>query len=307
MVCIMEKILTDKLCDYSCNQVARYKFKNGKICCSKSKNSCPENKRIRGLARKGKKHTPESKEKMRLAKLGEKNHNYGKPRKKEIVEKISESNKGKKRSSKVKQKISKATKEGMKKKEIIEKIKDIAQAKKLTIKKINDKYPFFSRIEKLRYNPNKENEIQVRCKNNKCKKWFTPTYIQLYERIRQLEKDYGNEGCFFYCSDDCKKQCPMYNLKTDPYRNNIKRSYTEYEYQVFRSYVLDRDSYICQFCGELATDVHHERPQKLEPFFALDPDFAWSCCEKCHYEKGHKDECSTGNLAKKNCQKIRVG
>lgn len=295
-----------KLCDYGCGQEANHQFKNGKWCCCKSKNSCPENKRLRGIRRRGKFHSTESKEKMRLAKLGEKNSNYGKIRNKDIVEKIAESNRGKKRSFKIKEKISIETKKGMRKKEIIERMKELGQLKRLTIEKINKRYPFFSRIEDMRYNPIKSDEIQVHCQYNKCKNskenngWFAPTYIQLYERIRQLEHDYGNGGCYLYCSEECKKYCILYNLKSDPYYSQEK-PYTEYEYQTFRTFVLERDAHMCQFCGEPAIDVHHERPQKLEPFFSLDPDFAWSCCEKCHYEKGHKDECSTGNLAKKSC------
>ena len=89
-------------------------------------------------------------------------------------------------------------------------------------------------------------------------------------------------------------------MRGDPNKNTFKK-YTNEEYETFRNFVLERDSYICQFCGDEATDVHHERPQKLEPFFALDPDYAWSCCKECHYEKGHKDECSTGNLAQIIC------
>jgi len=301
----MEKI-SGRLCDYGCGQIAIHQFKNGKWCCCKSKNSCPENKRVRGLSRRGKLHSKESKKKMSEAKIGGKNPNYGKKRDLNIVEKIAESNRGKKRSSEVKKTISVATKKGMRKKEVIEKMIELGQTKKLTIEKIHEKYPFFSKIEEMRYNPNRPGEIQVHCQYNKCKNskqgggWFTPTYVQLYERIRQLEKDYGNEGCYLYCSEECKKHCPLYFLKTDPYEKNEK-PYTEYEYQVFRTFVLERDNYTCQYCDELATEVHHERPQKLEPFFALDPDYAWSCCEQCHYEKGHKDECSTGNLAKKIC------
>jgi hypothetical protein len=37
--------------------------------------------------------------------------------------------------------------------------------------------------------------------------------------------------------------------------------------------------------------------------FALDPDLAWSVCKKCHYKKGHKDECNVGNLSKMNCER----
>ena len=160
----------------------------------------------------------------------------------------------------------------------------------------------------MRYNPDKsgEKEIQVHCKNHLCSNskeqggWFTPTLSQLTERRRALEKDYGNDGSYFYCSDECKGNCPLYRLYSDPYKNTDKL-YTDEEYQTFRNHVLERDNFECQFCGEKATEVHHERPQKLEPFFSLDPDFAWSCCEKCHYEKGHKDECSTGKLAHTVC------
>jgi hypothetical protein len=36
-----EEISTTDLCNYGCNQSAKYKFSNGKICCSTSHNSCP--------------------------------------------------------------------------------------------------------------------------------------------------------------------------------------------------------------------------------------------------------------------------
>ncbi|MCF8019784.1 MAG: hypothetical protein K9L62_10275 [Vallitaleaceae bacterium] len=157
-------------------------------------------------------------------------------------------------------------------------------------------YPFFCKIEKIKEGKNKE--ILVKCK--KCGKYFEATATQLHERIRQLEKEYGNDGCYFYCSDECKNGCPLYNLKNDP--NYIKEKlYTTNEHQQFREHVLNRDNYKCQFCGEKAEHVHHERPQKLEPFHSLDPDLAWSVCKKCHYEKGHKDECSTGNLSSIIC------
>jgi len=182
---------------------------------------------------------------------------------------------------------------------------------KYTIDDYKEKYPLFSKIEDLRYNPDKpeEKEIQVHCKYSECENskekggWFAPTSTQLYERIRAIFKpssEFVENN--FYCSKKCKEKCILYRKKSDPFKDK-EINYTSEEYQTFRNYVLTRDNNICQFCGQQATDVHHERPKKLEPFFSLDPDFAWSCCEKCHYEKGHKDECSTGNLANKICSK----
>jgi 5-methylcytosine-specific restriction endonuclease McrA len=178
----------------------------------------------------------------------------------------------------------------------------------LTLERINKRYSFFSKIEEMRYNPDKpeEKEIQVHCKNHCCKNskeksgWFTPIKSQLYERIRQLNDTLGNDGMFFYCSDNCKQTCDLFNVHGDPCKET-KKSYTQEEYQTFRQFVLKRDQYICQFCGEKATDVHHERPQKLEPFFVLDPDYAWSYCKDCHYKFGHQGECNTGNLSSKLC------
>ncbi len=181
----------------------------------------------------------------------------------------------------------------------------------ITIEQIKERYPFFSKIEELRYNSDKpdEKEIQVHCINHNCKNskekggWFTPTYIQLYERIRHLEKDYVNDGCYLYCSQYCKDTCPLYNLYSDPYRDTGK-PYTSGELDVFNKHILKRDNEICYYCSDHhATIVHHLRPQKLEPFFALDPDYAISVCKKCHYKYGHPTGSphSTGNLAKIIC------
>lgn len=36
-----EEINTDQICEYGCSQVAKYRFRKGKVCCSKHYNSCP--------------------------------------------------------------------------------------------------------------------------------------------------------------------------------------------------------------------------------------------------------------------------
>jgi hypothetical protein len=161
---------------------------------------------------------------------------------------------------------------------------------------ISRKYPTFFKVEQPVINL-QNLTIKVRCK--KCGKLFKPSYSQLYERIRIIENGIGFGENNFYCSDKCKKECLLYGLRSTLSGEDI--FYTEQEYKTFRNFVLQRDNNICQFCGSEATDIHHERPQKLEPFFALDPDYAWSCCKECHYKYGHKDECSTGNLASKIC------
>lgn len=280
-----------KLCEYGCGQEAKYQFKNGKWCCSKTLLSCPEIRKSQQgekHPRIGKKSSTESKKKMSESHIGKPGYWNGKKRSAETCKKISKKLKGKPLLLLTKTKM------------------------KTSIENIYNRYPFFSKIEQMRYDPNKpeEKEIQVHCKNSKCQNskesggWFTPTYNQLYERIRQLENPDGNDGSYLYCCDECKNECSLYNLRDYKIEKiSENQFYTYSEYQTFREYVLKRDNYICQYCGKLAVHIHHERPQKIEPFFSLDPDLAWSTCEKCHYKYGHRDECSTGNLASKQCKR----
>jgi len=317
------------ICDYGCGQEATHQFKNGKWCCSQHYTKCPvyANK----ISNQNKGNTPWNKnlsgcftdetiEKMRESHLGKKDS-------KETKEKKRDSATKRKHTMEAKNKIRQARKGfGLKKKtkdKISKKIKKLwdnndsvfnsdewkqknKQINKRTIKKIQNRYSLFSKVEEMRYKPG-EKKIQVHCKNHKCPNskeksgWFTPKGRQIEQRIYAIES-LSKDNSYFYCSDECKLECPLYySHGTDPFKNE-NFVYTPREYQQFRDVVLKRDEYKCQYCGEKAEHVHHERPQKLEPFFTLDPDLAWSVCKKCHYEKGHKDECSTGVLANVICK-----
>jgi len=334
------------LCDYGCGREAEFQMKNGKWCCSHHWNACPKvkenrigkkrsNQTKKKLSESHKGQVPwnkgltdiysdETKKKMGTPRYGSENPFYNKKhtdrtkkilselRKNKTYEEIYGHDKAKKiielRKNKTYEEIYGYDKAKKIKESIARAIKNNDRSYLgLTISLINKRYPHFSKIEEMRYNPKNKNEIQVHCKNHNCPNskekggWFTPTYIQLYERIRQLEKDYGNDGSYFYCSDECKNACPLYHFKGYDLSIKTEKLYTQDEYQQFRDFVLERDDYVCQYCGKLAEHVHHERPQKLEPFFALDPFFAWSVCRECHYKYGHQDECSTGNLASKIC------
>ena len=298
------------LCDYGCGQEATTQFKNGKWCCSEFYTKCPALRKKYGNP-------------------GIKNPMYGKTHKKSSIKKMSE--KAKKRrwsdeykenmsikiksikhkifTEKTREKISKACKGREVSKETREKI---SISHKYSIEYLKNKHPLFYKIEEIRYKPGFEKEkiLQVHCKNHKCKNskekggWFTPTSGQLYGRIDGIK--YGNDGSYFYCCNKCKQICPLYRL--NPYdeltRNNMNKNkyYTDSEYQTFRQQVLKREDYLCEYCEEKATHVHHSRPQKLDPGFVLDPDFGVACCEKCHYKYGHKNECSTENLKKVVCK-----
>ena len=296
------------LCEYGCGQEATHQFKNGKWCCSKIFSSCPAMKNKNSFLNKGRIVSKETRLKLSIANTG---LIISDTTRKKISKSLSGEKHphfGKKFSEKTRKKISEAL--TGKKLTTSHKI-NIGLGKKLIISYIKEKYPIFCKDEKMRYNPDKlgKNEIQVHCKNSNCENslekggWFTPTYIQLYERIRQIEKEGGNGGSYLYCCEKCKQKCPIYNIKSDPYKI-LNISYTPSEYRTFRQEVLQRSNNLCEYCGNLAAHVHHSRPQKLEPFFSLDPDFGISCCEECHYKHGHKDECSTGKIANVICKEI---
>jgi len=197
------------------------------------------------------------------------------------------------------------------KKQAVKIKENISIKNKRTIKKIEQKYLIFSRIEEMRYNPYKpdEQEIQVHCKNHNCPNskeqggWFTPSGREIEQRLFALER-IGVDNSYFYCCEECKIKCPLYNLRSDPFKDS-SNPYTNQEYNIWKTQVLKQDDYECQMCGSKKDlHCHHIIPIKLEPMFSLDPDNGICLCEKCHYKYGHKigTECSTGNLANKICQ-----
>jgi hypothetical protein len=136
--------------------------------------------------------------------------------------------------------------------------------------------------------------VEVKC--SKCKNWFRPTDRQIWNRIACLDgKKLGESR--FYCSSECKADCDVYWKSTRT--NHLKDNF--YDLRIWRKEILMRADYMCEYCGKKATDAHHIRPIKLEPFFILDPDNGISCCEKCHYTYGHRGECSTSSLASVIC------
>jgi len=332
-----------KLCDYGCGQEAKFQFKNGKWCCSNFTSRCPIIIQ-KGIERNtGQKRSKETGKKISLGQMGKKNSPpifiencnfnccYGCGNKAQyyfpIAKKYCCSDNhmkcpinGKKASKRLEgHSVSKETRKKISKKIIKLNIENeeyrIKQSLTRTYKTSDYKkiYPFFTQIEDIRDDP-KTGLIQVRCKNHNCKNskekggWFTPSGIQLYERVRQLEKDYGNGGCYLYCSQKCKDECDLYNVHGDPFKDTTK-PYTYQEKQIWRKIVLKEDKNLCQYCGGKAIDVHHIKPVKTHPHLALDPDNGISFCKECHYKFGHKTgtECSTGNLAKKVQQGCILG
>lgn len=256
-----------KMCEYNCGQKSKYQLKNGKWCCEISSKKCPEIIRKSSESRKGLKRSERQKRNISRSHIGQKS-----AKKNLTYEEIY----GTRKAKLIKQKM--------------------RNSKLLTrdIEKIKSKFSFLYLVENFKVDTDKI--VKVKCKNSSCNRWFEPSYTQIYERHRALSNPSGFEENNFYCSDECKNKCILYG-------SSSTSLLVDSNYINFVKYVLKRDNYECQICGEQAEHVHHERSKKLEPFFAYDPDLAWALCKKCHYEKYHKKgtSCSTGYLARVIC------
>jgi 5-methylcytosine-specific restriction endonuclease McrA len=134
--------------------------------------------------------------------------------------------------------------------------------------------------------------LEVRC--SKCSKWFLPKREAVKRRIKALNGKKSGESRF-YCSQECKDSCNVFNKRSDYYMDlhtNV-HFYNKNELSIWSQEVLKRADYKCEICGESSEHAHHIQPKKLEPGLALDPDNGLAVCKKCHYEKGHNDKMCT--------------
>jgi len=156
-------------------------------------------------------------------------------------------------------------------------------------------------VEEVRRCSYRSDLLEVRCV--KCGVWFVPKR-NLCENRAQFIKGHTDRESRFYCSVSCKFSCSLYHKKKHPdlVKRKRRNQFSESQLRVWSAEVLKRAKYMCEYCGKEATVAHHIKPKKLEPFFALDPDFGIACCKECHIKYGHSNsECKYIYLANKNC------
>lgn len=166
--------------------------------------------------------------------------------------------------------------------------------------------PQLNFVEELGFYIDSENRKLLKVKCSKCGKYYKPSYISVYNRIRALNGKLSGEHRL-YCSQECKDNCEVYKRNPNSYLimdkvEDINNVYNTQELSVWSKEVLKRSNYKCEICGNKAEHAHHIQPKKLEPGLALDPDNGLAVCKECHYKYGHKDRCSTGSLANIKCK-----
>ena len=197
------------ICDYGCGREAKHQFKNGKWCCEKSTNSCPNVKMKANKSEGSKKRWSRKDERIKQSERRKRHFSENPNASIEFSNKIKnlwttdeyrEKQKTRRSSLEYKKLISK----NMKGKKHLESSKRKMSETKIKIYNSDyykRKYPVLSKLEKIR-DCERTGKIQVVCKY--CKKWFIPSYFNFYERIRQVESLNGNMKSFLFCCDEHK-------------------------------------------------------------------------------------------------------
>ena len=156
-------------------------------------------------------------------------------------------------------------------------------------------------VEKLRRDPENLNAVQVKCSS--CDKWFTPTRVEVAHRIASLE-GYGKGDSHFYCSNECKQSCSIFNQKKYPKGQNPHiNERQEIVDPEIRILALNRDSYKCQKCGATEDlDVHHIEGVMQEPMLANDLDNTMTVCHSCHVDIHAQPGCSYYDYQRASCE-----
>ena len=138
----------------------------------------------------------------------------------------------------------------------------------------------FLNIELVRRNVNDTELLEVTC--TYCGKWYIPTNSSVRSRINSINDICKGEQRF-YCSEECKHNCPIYYQKEYP-KDFIRLDVHAREVQPqLRKLVFKRDNWICTKCGyDNNLTCHHIDPVINNPIESCDIDNCVTLCKSCH-------------------------
>jgi len=142
--------------------------------------------------------------------------------------------------------------------------------------------------EEVRRNKEDQKILEVKCAY--CGRWYIPSLYSINSRIKSINSNYKGESRF-YCSDHCKKCCPVYGktaetlMKEDAVRSG-RDPWWEMVREVqpqLRQMVFERDGYKCIKCGSKEfLHCHHKEGILWEPLQSADIDMCITVCKYCH-------------------------
>jgi 5-methylcytosine-specific restriction endonuclease McrA len=123
--------------------------------------------------------------------------------------------------------------------------------------------------------------LEVKCAY--CGQWYAPSFTAVTNRLKAINN--LNQGEMrFYCSENCKRACPIYNQRKYPkgFKHTTSREVSPY----LRQMVFKRDNWTCQICGKTSKEAqlhcHHMDPVAQNPMFQNDMDSCVTLCKGCH-------------------------
>jgi len=134
------------------------------------------------------------------------------------------------------------------------------------------------------YEIDKDGDVNFKCVY--CGIFFKTTRREVQHRLDSINNICNGERRF-YCSDQCKEECPTYNQTLYPKGHKPAASSREVQPQL-RQMVLARDNYTCQKCGWHKDDLsvglhcHHIWPLNESPITSADIDECITYCKDCH-------------------------
>jgi len=145
--------------------------------------------------------------------------------------------------------------------------------------------------EKVRRNKDDKNILEVKCAY--CGKWHMPKLRDVRNRVQALKGNINGYSEYkLYCSNSCKKECPVYNQ--NKYPKGYKKASSREVQPELRQLVFERDEYTCQKCGnEKNLHCHHIEGIRWEPLESCDIDKCITYCKNCHIEVHKIEECRT--------------
>lgn len=151
-------------------------------------------------------------------------------------------------------------------------------------------------FEEVRRDPQKEYLLQVRCVY--CDQWFSPNRSTTQLRVAIFEGK-SDRDLRFYCSEECKANCPIYHVQKFP--RGYKRASSREVDPELRKEVFHRDNHTCQKCGAISNlHCHHILSAVLNPMLQNDPDNCITLCKPCHKEVHKTEDCRYIDLRCKN-------
>lgn len=147
-------------------------------------------------------------------------------------------------------------------------------------------------VEETRRDPENNDFLQVKC--TLCSSWFTPTTSSVNNRIAAISGRVTWENRF-YCSDNCKLSCSIFNKHKYP--SYFKKKTIDPLPKEVKNIIKKIDNFECQICGETKKlVVHHVYPATQNPIFSADTDNCITICQNCHLKIHSQKGCRGTDL-----------